>query len=120
MVYFIRSGKRGAIKIGWAKDVSKRLRILQTGSAEELSLIGAIPGGKRLERQIHERFAADRLTGEWFKPTAEVRRWARMAAVIDGRHPEEVDGEWLRDDIKADLRRHKLLLKGGQRNHAPR
>lgn len=68
-VYFILAANSGLIKIGSAVDPASRLRVLQTGSPEPLRLIRTIPGGAELERQLHRDFAADRVHGEWFRPS---------------------------------------------------
>ena len=119
MIYFIRAGSRGPIKIGFASDVAARMASLQTASPVPLVLIGAIPGGLKLEKQIHAEVAEARLTGEWFKPTVDVRRWAQLARVIDGRHPEEVDAVALREDVRKQFR-HLKLLPEGQMGRSPR
>lgn len=69
-VYFIQKGY-GSVKIGVAEDPERRLRELQTGNHGRLHLIAKLPCPSRaaafaLERQMHERFASDRLQGEWF------------------------------------------------------
>lgn len=69
-VYLIDGG--WAVKIGVAKDPAKRLRLLQTGSAEQLQLVAAIPGTAELERELHELFSGDRVRGEWFVPSFEL------------------------------------------------
>ena len=72
-VYFIQSAD-GPIKIGSASDVNARLGSLQTGSPEKLTLLGAIEGGEARERELHQQFAATRLRGEWFAPSAALLR----------------------------------------------
>lgn len=70
VVYFIRAGASGAIKIGTTRsNPHARLRDLQTGNPDPLTLLAAMPGGADVERGLHERFADSRLTGEWFRPT---------------------------------------------------
>ena len=71
-VYFIQCGKTGPIKIGYANDVKARLATLQTASPFDLRLLATIKGRPSLERQLHNRFAGDRLRGEWFLPTSEL------------------------------------------------
>ena len=69
-VYFIQQGRSGPIKIGRSVDVLARLRALQTGCHEELRILGvSLLGGAPLERRLHRMFAADRLSGEWFRPS---------------------------------------------------
>jgi hypothetical protein len=69
-VYFAQAEDR--IKIGWSKQVSARLAGLQTGCPSSIKLLGTIPGGRSVERQLHERFASLRLSGEWFKAEPEL------------------------------------------------
>lgn len=67
-VYFIACRETERCKIGFTRgDVLKRLRSLQTGAAGELKLIAMQPGTPETERALHERFAEQRLHGEWFE-----------------------------------------------------
>jgi hypothetical protein len=63
-VYFISDGK--FVKIGVAKDPKGRMQTLQTGCAEKLVLLKAVPGDAVTERHYHSMFAALRMRGEWF------------------------------------------------------
>jgi T5orf172 domain len=64
-VYFI-SDDSGHIKIGTASDVAIRMRSMQTANATKLRIEATCPGGEPLERDLHQKFAGDRLCGEWF------------------------------------------------------
>ena len=77
MIYFIRNIVSGDIKIGFSDTPTKRLRDLQTGSADKLVLMKTIPGDKELEAQIHQQFSHCRLDGEWFSPTDELLEFVR-------------------------------------------
>jgi hypothetical protein len=68
-VYFVQANEGGPIKIGVAIDVRRRLSGLQNGSPMRLHVLGVVPGDRRLEVELHGRFAADRLHGEWFRET---------------------------------------------------
>jgi hypothetical protein len=70
--YFIQSGEEGPIKIGRASDVYRRLKELQTGSAERLRVIAVINGDH--ERSMHEFCNGSRIGGEWFNPSPTVWR----------------------------------------------
>jgi hypothetical protein len=75
-VYFIRSERGGPVKIGIARDIDSRLMSLQTAHPYPLKVIAVIPsGGKSKERELHQRFAADRLNGEWFEWNAEIEEF---------------------------------------------
>lgn len=54
------------IKIGWSKDVHARIRELQTGSPEDLVLLGFCHGDPTDERNLHHQFRHLRIRGEWF------------------------------------------------------
>lgn len=65
-VYVIQSEQGGPVKIGKAKNPRERIATLQTASPYPLRLLHVLPGGRPLERQLHERLAPFRLRGEWF------------------------------------------------------
>lgn len=68
-VYFIADHTAKQIKIGVAAKPRSRLSTMQSGSTNKLTLIGALAGGRALERELHEEFAAHRQRGEWFTAT---------------------------------------------------
>lgn len=67
-IYFIQGLCGGAIKIGYSKNPESRLKELQTGYPDTLSILLIIPGTVSTERAIHDMFDASRLKGEWFRP----------------------------------------------------
>lgn len=74
-VYFAREGRLWSdalVKIGVSRDPRGRLAQLQRNHQRTLRLVGVVPGGREVERQIHERFASSRLRGEWFRVTEEL------------------------------------------------
>jgi hypothetical protein len=75
VVYFLRAGLRGAIKIGFsgsAQGAIERIRLLQIGSPETLHVIGIIPGSRELEKQLHVELSEWLIRSEWFRPTEPV------------------------------------------------
>jgi hypothetical protein len=72
-VYFISARDVDLVKIGCAFDPVRRFNHLRTASPIELTLEGAIPGGYAKEHELHERFAKQRVRGEWFMITAEIQ-----------------------------------------------
>lgn len=69
-VYFIQRGLDGPVKVGCSANVARRFWELQTASPEPLRIIGLYAlGGYQMEARLHRTFAADRLSGEWFRPT---------------------------------------------------
>jgi gamma-glutamyl:cysteine ligase YbdK (ATP-grasp superfamily) len=71
LVYFIRASS-GHIKIGIASNPKERLALLQIANPLPLELMGTVPGGVKLERELHSEFAAHRVSGEWFNPAPEL------------------------------------------------
>jgi hypothetical protein len=73
-IYFI--GCDDHVKIGMAQSVEKRFKALTTGHHRELTLLAVIrdaPG--ELEFELHQRFAAHRVRGEWFKLVPEIQAY---------------------------------------------
>lgn len=69
MIYFIQSGERGPVKIGYVqsgRSVDTRLAELQVGNPEQLRLLATAQGGPSTERKFHRAFSATRIRGEWF------------------------------------------------------
>ncbi|XXX79291.1 GIY-YIG nuclease family protein [Sorangium sp. So ce134] len=65
VVYFVRD-HAGRIKIGLSSDVQRRLVEIRKMVNGPVELLGTIEGDKEVELALHERFASDRLEGEWF------------------------------------------------------
>jgi hypothetical protein len=65
LIYFISCGP--FIKIGRTHDVPRRLATLQVGSPYPLKLLIEMDGGERVEKELHARYAAYRVGGEWFE-----------------------------------------------------
>lgn len=66
-VYFIRAGVHGPVKIGRSTMPAKRLADLQTPHWEPLMILRLFRGGEEEEAQMHQRFAALHIRGEWFQ-----------------------------------------------------
>jgi hypothetical protein len=64
--YFI-GGETGPVKIGYTRNLQRRLRDMQLHSPLPLSALASTGGGCFAEAEYHERFAAHRLHGEWFE-----------------------------------------------------
>jgi hypothetical protein len=66
-VYFIRAEGSGLVKIGFAVDPWIRLNKLKTDCPWPVVMAAIIEGGVDREREMHDRFAALRSRGEWFR-----------------------------------------------------
>ena len=88
-IYFIRCQKY--VKIGYAKDVSKRLSELQVGCPFELQIMSVIPGTPALERRFHEVLRDFHIRGEWFlcNTSSPVRKI--MVLLNNGERPKTLD-----------------------------
>ena len=71
-IYFVQSESGGPIKIGFAIDVSRRLRFLQCGSPTRLSVLATAPGDATHESALHRKFRINRVLNEWFSPSDEL------------------------------------------------
>jgi hypothetical protein len=67
-VYFIQGLCGGAIKIGYSVNPTMRLKELQTGYPDTLTILLLIPGSEATEAAIHRELEGSRLRGEWFRP----------------------------------------------------
>lgn len=64
------------VKIGYTTQFKNRLDGLQTGIPEKLTVYGTIKGGGLgTEAALHKRFAAYRLSGEWFRKAGALAAW---------------------------------------------
>ena len=70
VVYFFRSGP--FIKIGTTTKLKHRLQNVQTSHPTPVELVASQRGDKRLERELHMRFASLRVNGEWFREVDEL------------------------------------------------
>ena len=69
VVYFVGAQAVGPVKVGFTSDwtVSSRLSQLQTGSHEELVVLGQVKASPAVERAIHSLLASHSVRGEWFE-----------------------------------------------------
>jgi hypothetical protein len=77
-IYFIRE-RGGAVKIGKADNVKRRLAGLQTAHAYPLDLLAAVFAPAHLEEDLHEALAEHRLSGEWFSYCHEIEILVSLA-----------------------------------------
>jgi hypothetical protein len=64
-IYFARCGDR--VKIGFASDVPHRIRTLQIGCPDPITVLLLYPATRRDEATLHKRFKKYRQRGEWFR-----------------------------------------------------
>ncbi len=68
--YFVRVG--ASIKIGSATNFKKRLDALQTAHENPIEVLAVVPASVADEFSVHQRFAALRTRGEWFRADREL------------------------------------------------
>lgn len=71
MIYFLRRSN-GDIKIGRTNNLKMRVMALNSRNKQNLELIGTMPETVFREYELHHRFAACRVAGEWFQPVPEL------------------------------------------------
>jgi hypothetical protein len=69
------------IKIGVASNMKERLSTIQTHCPYPVRLLKLVPNGALREKELHARFRADHVTGEWFKRSDEL---LELIAGLDG------------------------------------
>ena len=69
--YFIGEGRK-RIKIGAAKCVKSRMKILQAHNSRRLRILAVVRSGEPLESAYHSLFAPHRLNNEWFAAHPEI------------------------------------------------
>ena len=103
MIYFIRSGKEGPVKIGYTRDeqsILRRLAAIQVGNPEPITLLCFMDGEKTDEKKLHHKLKSHRVGGEWFAPSREVMYLLDMA-IHEG--APEVLGPLMRDSSTGEI-----------------
>lgn len=70
-IYFARAGDH--VKIGFAVDITSRIRTLRTGNVAKITVEESFASFIEAERMLHKHFKKDRVRGEWFKITFEMK-----------------------------------------------
>lgn len=94
-VYFIRRKSDGMIKIGFSTDASRRIGEF-SGGAGMYEMLGTIDGDKAAEGALHQRFMQHHHAGEWFRPHADILKFASDIRKPQPRKPKELSQEWKR------------------------
>lgn len=86
-VYAVRVIGFDLVKIGYSLDPKQRLVQLENGSgmAGGLDTILTFPAKPMVERELHRKFAAERLFGEWFRLAGPVADWLEANGDLPGR-----------------------------------
>jgi hypothetical protein len=90
MIYFVRAGKRGCIKIGYTdQPIARRLALLQSACPMKLYLLLVVQGSAATEARLHRKFASLHRRGEWFFPGRKLLNYinSRQGAGVSGGLP---------------------------------
>ena len=75
MFLYCIANDQGLCKFGFSREPQRRLRALQTGSADPLFLVESVSVPedrvREYERVLHQEFGHLRVRGEWFRCTPE-------------------------------------------------
>ena len=88
-VYFLHAPAAGLIKIGCSDNIRARLTNLAVSSPVPLTLLGIVSGGRAREFELHKKFEALRVRGEWFSDEN-----GEIAALVSALCPRE----WVESD----------------------
>lgn len=69
LVYLAVRDCDGAIKVGFTSDLIRRLKELRKDNRSSVEILACFPGAKPDELALHDRFAADAIGEEWFRPS---------------------------------------------------
>lgn len=79
-VYVVKSSN-GLLKIGHTNEPSRRLTMLRTSTADQLTLLGVVPATVEQEKELHGLLHEHRVAREWFRPCPA------MQPLLDGLRP---------------------------------
>jgi hypothetical protein len=75
-IYFLLSEKTGAVKIGFTRGtIEKRLKNTSAWSPYDYDVLKIIDGTMIEERALHKMFVADKIRGEWFHYSDELKKF---------------------------------------------
>jgi Meiotically up-regulated gene 113 len=71
------------VKIGWSRNVKRRLFDLQKHAPEKLVLYRLFAAAEATESKLHRKFKRLRLHGEWFALTHSLRDWVKDGCLME-------------------------------------
>ena len=69
-VYLLEAS--GRYKIGFSSNINKRVAAFNTANSVPCKIIAVAPGGRQLEKELHQRFNLLRINREWFKKSSVI------------------------------------------------
>lgn len=86
-VYFMFCEMCDVVKVGFSRDFRVRRRELQRGTGHPLRVLGIHPGNRQIEARVHALFAAERVEGEWFRPSRALLRYIEEHTTLPSGSP---------------------------------
>jgi hypothetical protein len=83
IIYFVRAGGVGPVKIGFSTKHISRIVGLQTSHHRKLVMVAAMQGTRRNEGELHGRFDKYHIQGEWFRYAGDVKAFAQSLPKLD-------------------------------------
>jgi len=80
-VYFIYD--KSNIKIGFTKNIKKRIKELQTSNSNKLVLLGYFIGDMNKEQELHNQFKNYQILNEWFRPDQKLIDYINENNIMD-------------------------------------
>lgn len=95
-IYFIGTGDLEVVKIGRTLNLESRLSSLQVGCPTKLEVVIAFSAHKKVEDQLHKRFKAQNIHGEWFRNEEGVKE--AIETLKAGEVPDYISDAYLDDN----------------------
>ena len=73
-IYVIGNKEYKLCKIGFSKNVFKRIKSIQTGCPFELEIFCVVYGDYVMEKKLHRKYQNLKMNGEWFKYEGELEK----------------------------------------------
>jgi len=70
------------VKIGVSNCLYERILGLQETLPAELIVHAILEGGRKLERELHDRYQPYRLRGEWFRNEGTLKQWIEAKCIM--------------------------------------
>lgn len=82
-IYFVETEDGKFMKIGYSATLNRRMGQLEAVlRPTPIRLIGYLPGNRGTETWLHQRFAAHRERGEWFRNEPELREFVAFIGLL--------------------------------------
>lgn len=110
-LYVVRHGDSNIYKIGTANDISQRVAQLQTGNPCQITIHACYEFGNAqyVEMALHEKFAHNRVSGEWFNLNGDnLKEISHICVLLNG--IEQSPPKISRDDAEDEEQIQELLF----------